>query len=518
MKKILFIIIGLSSLLFAETVEEYISKSKVAAQSGNLKQATEIMETAIVEHPQSADAYAQYGLYLSQLAGQASFLKAGMLSDKSFKQHDKALEIEQGHMYATLYRGILGVNVPKFMGKLKQAIKDLEFVQKRYGKNSQIFLTSSYYLGLGYLKNKEQEKARLNFKFIVMYGKDSSYYKDAKAQYEKLTAKSTPEKSDNSYREAMKCLENNQLNDALKYFRISAKQDSSNLELYLIYARTLGNIAGQDYDETIAEDITYRASLAHEVFEVLSHCVELAPGDDEIRFLRGSVAINLPFFVNSLDTGIEDLTYLSEQGKTNETKAKASFLLKKGIELKQTFELAEAGYNADSDEEKQKLLSKFITTKSPINQTKPEGDYLKIEMTLGYRDQIAPQTAVWIEDAAGNYIKTIYISGFAANVKDKQMHLPRWAESSEFRNIAAVTGASIDCGKHLFYWDFTDFSGNQIKDNKFTIHTEICHWPHVQYVERNLEIDLEKDKEFRTTSSNFLIPELVANWISHKKN
>ena len=139
-------------------------------------------------------------------------------------------------------------------------------------------------------------------------------------------------------------------------------------------------------------------------------------------------------------------------------------------------------------------------------------------MTIGYRDQIEPQTAVWIEDAAGNYIKTIYISGFAAHIKDKQIHLPRWAESSKFRNIETVTGASIDCGKHLFYWDFTDFSGNQIKGNKFTIHTEICHWPHVQYVERILEIDLEKDKEFRTTSSNFLIPELVANWISHEKN
>ena len=359
MKKLFFIIIGLSSLLFAKTLEEYISKSEVAAQSGNLKQATEIIKTAIAEYPQSADAHAQYGLYLSQLAGQASFLKAGMLSDKSFKQCDKALEIEPEHLYATLYRGILGVNVPTFMGKLKQAIKDLKFVQNRCDKNSQIYLTSSYYLGLGYLKNKEQDKARSSFKFIVLYGKDSSYYKDAKTQYEKLIAKSSPKKSDKSYHEAMKCLENNQINDALKYFRIAAKQDSSNLKLYLIYAHTLGNIAVQGYDETILEDVTYRASLAHEVFDVLSHCVELAPGDDEIRFLRGSVAINLPFFVNSLDTGIADLTYLSQQGKTNEIKSKASFLLKNGIELKKTYELAEAGYNADSDKKKTKTPFKI---------------------------------------------------------------------------------------------------------------------------------------------------------------
>ena len=515
MKKLFLLIIGLCSLLFAETVEEYMSKSQVAAQSGKLKQAAEIMKSAITEHPQSADAYAQYGLYLSQLAGQASFLKAGMLSDKSFKQHDKALEIEPGHMYATLYRGILGVNVPKFMGKLKQAINDLEFIQNRYGGNTQIYLTSSYYLGLGYLKNKEQKKAKSNFKFIVMYGKDSSYYKDAKTQYEKLASKSTPEESSDSYQKAMQYLENNQAREALHHFRIAARQDSTNLELYLIYARTLGDIAGQDYDETISEDVTLRASLAHEVFEVLSHCVKLTPGDDEIRFLRGSVAINLPFFVNSLNTGIEDLSYLSEYGKSDEIKGQSSYLLKQAKEMHQVYALAEAGYNAETDEEKQKLLPLFITTKSPIDQSKPEGDYLKIEMTLGYRDQIPPQTAVWIEDEAGNYLKTIYISGFAAHVKDKQMHLPRWAESSEFRNIEAVTGASIDCGKHQFYWDFTDFNGNPVKGNKFIIHTEICHWPHVQYVERNLEIDLEKDKEFSTKSGNFLIPKLVVNCISH---
>ncbi len=515
MKKLLFLIIGLSSLLFAETVEEYMSNSQVAAQSGNLEQAAEIMKIAITEYPQSADVYAQYGLYLSQLAGQSSFLKAGMLSDKSFKQFEKALEIEQGHMYATLYRGILGVNVPKFMGKLKQAISDLEFIQNRYGENNQIYLTSCYYLGLGYLKNKEQEKAKSNFKFIVMYGKDSSYYKDAKAQYEKLTAKSTFEESGNSYQKAMQYLENGQLREALRHFRIAAQQDSTNLELYLIYARTLGDIAGKDYDASISEDVTYRASLAHEVFEVLSHCVELAPGDDEIRFLRGSVAINLPFFVNSLNTGIEDLTYLTEQGKSNETKAQASFLLKQAKEMQQVYTLAEAGYNADSDEEKQKLLPQFLTTKSPIDQPKPEGNYLKIEMTLGYRDQIAPQTAVWIEDEAGNYIKTIYISGFASHVKEKQMQLRHWAESSKFRDIDAVTGASIDCGKHQFYWDFTDFNGNPVKFKKFAVHTEICHWPHVQYLNQSLEIDLSKSKEFRTDNKNFLIPELVANWISH---
>ena len=508
MKKILLIVLGLCSLLFAETVEEYIASSNAAATQGNLKEATEILETALEANPDSADLYAQYGLYLSKLAGQASFMKAGMLSDKSFKQFNKALKIDDKHVNATLYRGILSVNVPKFMGKLKQGIADLELIQNKYGANQGLYMVSSYYLGMGYLKNKDEKKAKAAFKHVVMYGKETSYYEDAKVQYDNILIEDEETENANYYQEAMKFLEDGKLYEAADNFRLASKQEPNNLELHLLFAITLGQLAGQGYDESISEDVTARAGLAHEVHEVLSHCVELAPEDDEIRFLRGSVAVNLPFFVNSLGTGIQDLEYLSNNGKTDEMKGQASYLLKNAKDMQQVFQLAEAGYEAETEEDRQKLLPKFIKTNSPIEQTKPETDFLQIEMTLGYRDQIAPQTAVWIEDSEGNYLKTIYISGFASHVKEHQMHLPSWAESSKFRDIEAVTGASIDCGNHLFYWDYTDFEGKKVEDKNFIVRYEICHWPHVQYQNYSLNIDLKKSNLFQAKSGDYLIPQL----------
>lgn len=511
MKKMLMIIFSLCSLLFAETVEEYISSSNTAAAQGNLKEATQILETALEVNPESADLYAQYGLYLSKLAGEASFMKAGMLSDKSFKQFNKALKLEPEHVNATLYRGILSVNVPKFMGKLKQGIADLELIQTKYGSNQNLYLVSSYYLGMGYLKNKEEHKAKAAYKFILMYGKESGYYEDAKTEYDKIADDGEEIEQANYYQEAMKLLEDGSLYEAADNFRLAAKQQPDDLELHLIFARTLGQLAGQGYDESISEDVTSRAELAHEVHEVLSRCVELAPEDNEVRFLRGSVAINLPFFVNSLDIGISDLEYLSKNGKTDEMKGQSSYLLKQAKEMQQVFKLAETGYEAKTEEEQQKLLTKFIKTNSPIKQAKPASDFLQIEMTLGYRDQIAPQTAVWIEDIEGNYLKTLYISGFASHVKEHQMHLPNWAESSKFRNIEAVTGASIDCGNHLFYWDYTDFEGNEIKADEFIVRYEICHWPHVQYQNYSLKINLEESDKFEAESGDFLIPQLIVS-------
>jgi len=514
MKKMLIIILGLCSLLMAETVENYVTDSDAAAAKGNLKEATEILETGIESNPNSADLYAQYGLYLSKLAGQASFMKAGMLSDKSFKQFNKALKLDPNHQNATLYRGILSVNVPKFMGKLNQGISDLELIQTKYGSNQGLYMVSSYYLGMGYLKNKEEEKAKAALKHVVMYGKESGYYEDAKALYDKISVDDKEVENANYYQKAMKFLEDGKLYEAADNFRLAVKQEPDNLELHLIFARTLGQLAEQGYDESISEDVTARAGIAHEVHEVLSRCVELAPGDDEVRFLRGSVAVNLPFFVNSLDIGITDLEYLSKNGKTDEMKGQSSFLLKHAKEMQQVFELAETGYEAETEEEKQKLLTKFIKTNSPIEQAKPENDYLQIEMTLGYRDQIAPQTAVWIEDSEGNYLKTLYISGFASHVKEHQMHLPNWAESSMFRNIEAVTGASIDCGNHLFYWDYTDFKGNEVTVKDFIVRYEICHWPHVQYQNYSLDINLNKSDKFEAKSGDFLIPNVIISAVS----
>ncbi len=515
MKTMIILLFSIWAVICAASISDEISKAEAEAAQGNLTEATLMMEKLVEAYPESADALAQYGSFLSQQAGQASMKEAGALMGKAFTQFEKALAIEPGHTKALLNRGILGVSAPEFLGKLPQGIADLEYVQNNYRADQQLYMVTSYYLGIGQYKAGNIVSAKAALKFVVTYGRNTQFYERAKAIYDEL---STEKKDANSnYEQGMKSLKEGDLRTAVDNFRQAAKQNPQNLELHLLLARTLGNLASQGYDESIRDDVTDRAGIANEVFEVLSHCVELAPDDEEIRFLRGSVAVNLPFFVNSLETGIEDLTYLSKNGSTNEMRNKANYLKGQALLTRQVNELAEEGYQAETDAAKDELLPKFIQTESPVQQTPPEGDYLKVDMRLGYRDQIAPQTAVWIEDSAGNYLKTLYISDFAANVKEKQAHLPQWAEKSKFQGIRAVTSASIDCGKHTFYWDFSDNAGMMFQDKEFAVCAEICHWPHVQYSKQELKVNLADGNKFKLESHNFLIPELTVSVIRERR-
>ncbi len=504
-----------NTLIYAETVNEAITKAKSEIQKGQLESATKIMAKAVKDNPNSSDAEAEYGICLSQLAGKSNFLKAGMLSQKAFSHLNKALNLNPNNVNARLYRGILGVNVPKFMGKLSQAISDLEYIKLHFGQNKHIYLVSEYYLSLGYLKNNQTEKAKKGFKFIVLYGKDSQYYDSAKKEFNKLDKEKKDIESTNHYEKAMNYLEQKKYRESVKEFEFAAKNDPDNLQLHLLYAKALGNLASEGYDDTISKDVTDRASIAHDVYKVLSHCVELAPKNDNIRLLRASVGVNLPFFVNCLDEVTKDLEYLSKNGKTDKIKSEASYHLKKANEMKKVYDLAEKGFKTKSPAKRKKMLSKFIAVADIVKPKKPKGQSLEIDLKLGYRDQIAPQTAVWIEDENGNYLKTIYISGFAAHVKETQMNLPRWAEKSKFRDIETVTGASINCGEHKFYWDFTNFNGKKINPKKFVVKAEICHWPHVQYLNQSLKINLLKGKRFHSEGDSWLIPELDAKLISN---
>ena len=508
MKNIIFVLICFWVVNCAANIHDEISLAEAEAAKGNLKEATSMMKEVVDAHPESADAHAQYGSYLSQRAGQASMMQAGMLTNKAFTQFNEALTLEPGHMNALLNRGILGVSVPKFLNKLKQGITDLENVQTNHGSDQRLYMVTSYYLGIGQQKAGNLEAAKAALKFVVTYGRDTQFYEQSKVIYDELSEED--EASSGSYDQGMKCMEKGDIQTAVEHFRQAAKQNPENLELHLLLAQTLGSIAEQGYDESIQDDVTGRAGIANEVFEVLSHCVELAPSDEEIRFLRGSVAINLPFFVNSLETGIQDLTYLAENASSQEMRSKANYLKEQAILTRKVNELAEEGYQAETERDREELLPKFVETESPIQQTPPEGDYLEVNIRLGYRDQIEPQTAIWIEDNSGNYLKTLYVSGFAAHVKEKQQHLPQWADKSKFKGVAAVTSASINCGKHTFYWDFTDNDGNILHEKELVICAEICHWPHVQYSKQELKVNLAEGNEFKLSSRDFLIPEIEA--------
>jgi len=137
---------------------------------------------------------------------------------------------------------------------------------------------------------------------------------------------------------------------------------------------------------------------------------------------------------------------------------------------------------------------------------------VSIDFIMGFTDELAPQTAVWIEDTDGNFVKTIYISGFSANVKEVQVHLPKYAKSSKFEDVDAVTGASIDLGHHIYTWDVKDSFGNKVKNGEYIVKVEVCHWPHVKYQLVQAPIKIGKKENQVVVEEGKLIPYLEVTY------
>jgi hypothetical protein len=129
----------------------------------------------------------------------------------------------------------------------------------------------------------------------------------------------------------------------------------------------------------------------------------------------------------------------------------------------------------------------------PDAQARPA---LGIEFLIAFRDELAPQTAVWIETPDEDFVRTLYVSGFSGNVKDVQIVLPVWASATEFAGADAVTGASIDTGQHVYVWDLEDMDGKRVKNGRYVVKVEVHHWPSMKYqmVEGEIEIG---DRETR---------------------
>ena len=130
---------------------------------------------------------------------------------------------------------------------------------------------------------------------------------------------------------------------------------------------------------------------------------------------------------------------------------------------------------------------------------------LVIDFILGFRDEVEPQSAVWIEDREGNFVKSIYVSGFSGHVREKQVRLPRWARSSKFVDVDAVTGASINLGHHIYVWDLKDSSGRRVKAGEYVVKVEVAYWPSKQYQLASAAVYLgEKENRTVVEEGNFV--------------
>ncbi|MBQ6660949.1 MAG: DUF2271 domain-containing protein [Lachnospiraceae bacterium] len=90
------------------------------------------------------------------------------------------------------------------------------------------------------------------------------------------------------------------------------------------------------------------------------------------------------------------------------------------------------------------------------------------------------QVAVWIENAEGELVKTLYVSDFTAarrGYESRDMALSKWVKTAvpsdmSDDEIDAVSSATLGTGSHSFPWDLTDENGDRVPDGVYTVKVE----------------------------------------------
>jgi hypothetical protein len=89
------------------------------------------------------------------------------------------------------------------------------------------------------------------------------------------------------------------------------------------------------------------------------------------------------------------------------------------------------------------------------------------------------QFAVWVEDAQGKFIKTLYATKYTANGgwKRRETSIPVWVGKSGLSGLTpaqidAVTGATPRTGTLTYTWDGTDSRGAQVLAGNYFLFLE----------------------------------------------
>jgi tetratricopeptide (TPR) repeat protein len=537
MKLLLKCFIILSIIFFnvnsqAKPLKEYIEEAKTNQNSGKIEAAVNIMEKATEEYPDSSSAFAYLGLYIAIQAGETkNFIRAGQLINESFQLLDKAVLLDTSNTIARLHRGMIEIKVPTFLGKLDNAVKDLEFVIKIHTKtpekiSKEILVQTYNFLGEGYQKQGKGEKANTAWKKVIELDPESNFAEEAKKQVKDLpeTPNTTTEEKKNmeskDAKELMKTgksyLDNKECKKAVDVFKELIAIDTKNVEAYTYLARALGCLAEKGYDENIYENTEYLSEIAFGAMDALDKAVALAPENPDLRFLRGSVGVHMPFFLGKLDQSIEDLDMVLENKIDKSKKAEALYYL--GIaHQKKTMEYWDKVVLDYPSTEAAKMVLEGMRPKvKRIDPSKFKSSVVTVDFVLGFQDGLPPQTAVWIEDKNGKLVKTLYVSGFSGHVKEKQLWLKEWAAVSKYIDADAVTSASIDVGHHIYLWDLKDYNEKSVKSGKYFVKIEVSSWPSMKYQLVSAPIEIGGEEKRSIVEEGNVIPSLVVIYYPKK--
>ena len=125
-----------------------------------------------------------------------------------------------------------------------------------------------------------------------------------------------------------------------------------------------------------------------------------------------------------------------------------------------------SGFESDTDESEKSTWESSGEVIVELNYEKQSG-------------HASNQFAVWVEDAEGNYINTLYATKYTANggFKNRPDSIFRWVAKSELAlmdkdQVDAITSATPQQGAQCYTWDLTDTNGDPVQYGEYTVFVE----------------------------------------------
>ena len=149
-------------------------------------------------------------------------------------------------------------------------------------------------------------------------------------------------------------------------------------------------------------------------------------------------------------------------------------------------------------------------------QAKASSGTVKISYNLFHPHWIASnQLAVWIEDAHGAFVKTIFATDFMARRKGyikRPQSCPEWVKASGLASlpdasIDAISGATQKPGPSELSWDCTDANGRIVSPGVYTYKVEgNISWEKRVIWEGQIEVG---SKPFTSSATPTFIPDFA---------
>jgi len=533
-----------SAVLFGQQTnfDAALREARSLQSQGRVKEAVDILGRAVRQFPKNPDARSELASMLGSLAGNAAntgdFSAAMTHSNTAFAQLDTALALDPDHFGANFVYGVFAVSVPALMGKLDAGVRRMEKAKalaeaERSGVPAEQKAAIFRYLGQGYKMQNRTEEAETAWKTALSLSSSGPNAEAARKGLEGIEKEKAEAKAKAKAEEApsigvavrgplsmdvRSAIENGKAlisqrkwTEAADVLRKAVRQDSTNAEAVLLLASALSEEVSVGYDERIYRDQSWRTNLAFEVARTLEAAHRSIPDNPEIRLFYALMCIQMPFFVGKTDEGLSILEAMSKDSSLPDSiRNEATYQYGFGLRKKGRGVWADFVKNNPDAGQASAVYREYGLRE---NHPKPAaGERVQVQFHLGFQDELEPQAALWIEDADGRFVKTLYVSGFSGFAKEKQVVLPEFAERTKFETDGN-TGASVDWGKNSYDWDLTGPSGKRVKSGAYTVVLEVSWWPSMRYETAEAKIRVGGKASETAVSREPLIPRLRVQYM-----